>query len=104
MASLPLTSTERKKLRGLAHSLGPVVTVGRRGLSESALGEIEQALADHELIKLRLGMGAELDRAGKRALCEQIASGTSSALAGIVGHIAVFYRPAKDPDQRRVRL
>ena len=49
----PLTSSQRKRLRGLAHDLKPLVHLGKAGLTDAALAQIDKELADHELIKVR---------------------------------------------------
>lgn len=84
----------------MAHSLKPVVQVGSGGVTESLLEAVADALVDHELIKIRI---AE-ERGSRHSLAEQIARATRSELAGVVGHMAILYRPASDPERRRVVL
>ena len=91
---------QRRALRGMAHSLKPVVEVGSGGVTESLLEAVADALADHELIKIRI---AE-ERSSRHLLAEQIARATRSELAGVVGHVAILYRPASDPELRKVVL
>ena len=63
------TSNEDKKyLRRLGHNLKPVVTIAAKGLTEPVCAEIERALADHELIKIKLAVG---DRAAKKAVIDR---------------------------------
>jgi RNA-binding protein len=49
----PLTSSQAKFLRGLAHNLKPVVFIGQKGITTALLESIREALAVHELIKVR---------------------------------------------------
>jgi RNA-binding protein len=93
-----LTSTQRKRLRGLAHDLHPLVLIGKEGLTEAALAQVERELADHELIKVRFLQLKE----EKRELAREIESRLSCALAGLVGHVAVYYRPHAEPAKRRI--
>ncbi len=93
-----LTSAQRKRLRGLAHDLQPLVHVGKEGLTEAALAQIDRALDDHELIKVRFLAGKET----KREIALEIENRLVCALAGLVGHIAIYYRPHADPEKRRV--
>jgi len=95
-----LTGAQRKKLRGLAHSLDPVVRVGQRGLTPSVVEEIDLALDHHELIKVKL----DGDRDERRRTAEEIPSRAGGALVGTIGTIAIVYRPQQDPEQRRIRL
>jgi len=91
---MPLTEKQRKHLRRLAHQLKPVVLTGAAGISPGVLSEIEEALAYHELIKVRLN--AE-DRDARQAMIETVVRETGGELVQRVGHIAVFYRRAEKP-------
>lgn len=95
-----LTGADRRHLRRLAHELPAVVQVGGRGLSDGVVSAVDRALDDHELIKLRI----DADRPARRALAVELARRTDSALAGTVGRVAILYRPARDPERRRIAL
>lgn len=95
-----LTSTQRKHLRGLAHSLKPVVRVGQKGLSDTVFEEVEQALGAHELIKVKLAG----DRDERQNDAEEIARRTRSHLAGTIGTVAILYRRHRDPEKRKIRV
>jgi RNA-binding protein len=95
-----LTGAQRKHLRGLAHHLKPVVQVGRNGLTDPVVQSIGEALADHELIKVRLA-----DPQGqKRELAAEIAARTASVWVGLVGNVVTLYRQHPDPEERQVEL
>ena len=49
-----LSIQERKRLRQIGHALNPVVMTGGQGLTENVVEEINRALADHELIKVKI--------------------------------------------------
>jgi RNA-binding protein len=91
---MAVTDKQKRYLKGLAHSLKPVVMVGNSGLTDSVMAEINNALDHHELIKVRVS-GQE--RADRKQMLEQIAEQTGADLVLIIGHIGGFYRPAKDP-------
>jgi RNA-binding protein len=95
-----LTGARKKHLRGLAHHLKPVVQIGKNGLTEPVLASIEQALDDHELVKVRLA-----DPQGrKKELAEEIAERSGSVQVGLVGNVVTLYRRQPDPEKRRVEL
>ena len=98
--TLSLSSKQRKALRGLAHALEPIVQIGKAGVSEEALGQIDRALEAHELIKVRFLAGKE----EKAPLVEEIVARTGAAEAGRVGHVCILFRPHPDPKKRRVVL
>ena len=88
MDTPPLTSAEKKKLRGMAQRLKPLVHIGKHGLTEAVLAEIETALTKNGLIKIRF----EADRDGIKSLCADIPEKTSAEFIGSVGKTAVFFR------------
>jgi len=95
---MPLTTAQKKNLRGQVHHLKPVVTIADKGLSGNVLAEIERALNDHELIKVKL----RGDRETRRAWAESIASQCRAELIQSIGQVASFYRrhpekPVIDP-------
>ena len=95
---LGLGGAEKRNLRRLAHSLRPAVQLGGAGLTVAVVDAVDRALEDHELIKLRLAG----ERDERKDLAEQAAERTQSTLAGLVGHVAILYRPARDPKRRRI--
>ena len=88
-----LTGKQKNYLRGIAHSRNPVVTVGGKGLTEAVMAEVELALEQHELIKIKLPGGS---KAEKNELMMQIADQSSSAPVQLIGRIAVIYRAAEE--------
>ena len=97
MAALTLTPRQRRHLRGLAHSLEPVVQLGKAGLTAGVVGSVDQALLSHELIKVQLRQPED-----KKAEAEALADATGAALCGLVGHVVILYRP--HPEKPQVRL
>jgi RNA-binding protein len=95
-----LDGADRTYLRGLGHHLQPVVHIGKAGLTPEVLGALEEALAHHELIKVRFLEHKE----EKRALSQHIAQTLHSAFVGIVGHVSLFYRQHPEPEKRHIQL
>ena len=96
----PLNSTERKQLRGLAHSLKPVASVGKDGLSEQFIAELKSALDHHELVKVKFLEG----KSEKKELAGELAEKCDAGLAGLIGNVAVLYRQNPNPKKRKVKL
>jgi len=95
-----LKGSDRRHLRGLANPLKAIVQVGEAGFTPGVAAATEHALQDHELIKVRIAG----DRDERRRIAEQIASETDSELAGSIGRVAIFYRAANEPEDRKIRL
>lgn len=74
--------------------------IAEAGLSDGVIAAVEQALEDHELIKVKIYH----EREERTRLAEEAANRTGSGLAGTVGRMAILYRPAADPGRRRIVL
>ncbi len=83
-----MISGQKKHLRALAHHLKPLVIVAGKGLSESVVAEIERALNDHELIKVKL----RGDREARQAWAADIARQCGAELIQVIGQVACYYR------------
>ena len=92
---MPLAQDQKKRFRQIGHHLKPVVMVADKGLTNNVLSELERALEDHELIKVKL---AVLDRDDKQALIEAICKNSNAELVQAIGKIALLYRAAKKPN------
>ncbi|KAF0156934.1 MAG: hypothetical protein FD159_1582 [Syntrophaceae bacterium] len=95
-----LKSSQRKYLRGEAHHLKPLVMIGIKGVTEQLLGSVDLALKDHELIKIKFGEFKE----AKKEIAAQIAAATKSELVGLIGNIAIFYRPCPQTEKRKIKI
>jgi RNA-binding protein len=98
----PLTPSQMKYLRGLAHGLKPVVLIGQSGLTGAVIEAAEAALDRHELIKVKFN--DVKDKPQKKALADHLEKATGSSLVGMIGHIAIFYRRQKDACKRKILL
>ena len=49
-----LTPERKKQMRAIGHHLKPIVLVGDQGMSTGLLEELNRALNDHELIKIKV--------------------------------------------------
>jgi len=90
---MPLKASQKKNLRGQAHHLKPLVTVADKGLSENVVAEIDRALNDHELIKVKL----RGERETRKAWAQSIAKLCKAELVMTIGQVAAFYR--KHPEK-----
>jgi RNA-binding protein len=89
---MPLNNKQVRFLKTQAHSMKPVVLIGSAGLTDNVVNEINQALDDHELIKVRVN--AE-DREDKKDMIVSIARQTEAEHIQSIGHIGIFYRHNK---------
>jgi RNA-binding protein len=71
-----------------------IVQVGKDGIDDGLIAAVDQALVDHELIKIRVGEHADVDR---HDAADSIAARTKSEVAQVLGNTVLLYR-ARDDD------
>ncbi|TDJ68014.1 MAG: YhbY family RNA-binding protein [Proteobacteria bacterium] len=85
----------KKRLRADAHQIKPVVMIGQQGYTAAVAAAIDEALVDHELIKVRL-RGIERDR--RKNVMADICRDLDAEFVALIGTVATLYRarPKKD--------
>lgn len=96
---MPLDGKQRRKLRALGHHRSVVVQVGQEGVTPGVLAALEQALWDHELVKVKL---ASENRDRRLAQLEELAGRSGAEVAQVLGRTALLYKP--NPDQPRIEV
>ena len=89
-----MNSKQISYLRGLAHSLNPVVMISNKGLSEGVLKEINICLDAHELIKIKVVMD---DKALRTQMLKDICEQTGAIAVHHIGKQLVVYRQSTKP-------
>jgi len=89
---MSLDNKFQKRFRSIGHHLNPVVIVSN-GLSDNINAELDRALSDHELIKVRVNA---TDREDKKSLIEEICQLQKAELVQTIGNIALIYRAAAE--------
>jgi len=96
---MTLNESQKKHLRGLAHTIKPVVMVGQHGLKDTIFEEVEIALDAHELIKIKVSVG---DREERDEIIQEICNRSGALLVQRIGNIAILFR--RNPKRPRVEL
>ena len=91
---MPLKGKQIRFLRGLGHHLQPVVMIGKEEISDKVVAAAAAALADHELIKIKLQEGCLTDRKDAAA---QLAGATGSEIVQVLGKTILLYRQGDKP-------
>ena len=94
---MSLSNDQKKSLRSIGHKLNPVVTVAEKGLSENVMEEINRALDDHELIKVKFQIN---DRDAKVELINEMCKAQKAELVQQIGKVALILRrnPQANPN------
>lgn len=86
---MALTNEQRKSYRNIGHKLNPIVTVAGNGVTDGVLNELNRALDDHELIKIKLSLG---DRDLKKECVVEVVKQTGAELVQQIGNTALLLR------------
>ena len=89
-----LTGKQKRFLRALGHSLKPVILVGKGDVSEALINETGEALASHELIKVKVLESCMMDR---KQVGEELSAACGADVAQVLGRTLLLYKAAKEP-------
>ncbi len=84
----------RKALRAAGHHLSPVVQVGKDGATDAVLRQLDEALAAHELVKVKVGTESPEDRF---EAAERLGTAAGAQIAQVLGRTVLVYR--KHPEK-----
>lgn len=88
---------QRNYLKGLAHARKPVVHIGKDGVTDAVIKQVNEALLAHELIKVRLVRPPD-----KKIAAAELGSRTQAALCELIGHTVILYR--SHPTEPHIKL
>jgi RNA-binding protein len=94
---MPLSADRKKQYRSLGHNLNPVVTIAGNGLSENVIAELNRALDDHELIKVKLMVA---DRDLRKQVVVEMCQQTRAEIVQEIGKVALIFREARQPNPK----
>ena len=91
-----ISSKQRSFLRGLAQTTDATVFIGKQGLTENVIKEIEVGLYTRELVKVKIQEGCLLD---PKETANQLAQQLKAEFVQAIGRKFVLYRESKDNKQ-----
>ena len=98
-STLTLNNQQKKYLRGLGHALNPLLQVGKDGISEGFLKQLEKVLSDHELVKVKILQNAPMS---KEEVEKKFLEGIGATLVQRVGKTFLLYAP--HPEEPVIQL
>ena len=98
---MELTQAKKKLYRSIAHNLKPVLIIADKGITEGVELELERALEDHELIKVKININ---DSAARKHVAAQLCASHRAILIQQIGKMLVLLRPAKKPNPKLSNL
>ena len=96
-----ITSRQRADLRSLSNTLTATEQIGKNGLTDGLIAQIDESLERHELLKINV-----LETAGiSGKLCAgELAEALGADVVQVIGAKVTLYRPASDPEKRTIEL
>ncbi len=88
-----LNSKQRAQLRGLANTLEPIFQIGKGGVNDQLIRQVDETLEKRELIKLTT---LETSPDTSREAADVIAEKTNADVVQVIGRKFVLYRRAKE--------
>ncbi len=95
----PISGRGLRYLRGLGHHLEPIVQIGKEGITDALVAALRAALGTHELVKVRVGSEAPIDR---KAAGPELSSRTGATLAQTLGRTLLLYK--RHPNKPKIEI
>jgi len=91
-----ITSKQRSYLKSLAHNIDPVVYIGKEGLTDNIIMELDRCLEARELVKVKLQEGADLD---PKTVANEVMEPLGAEFVQAIGRKFTLYRESKENKQ-----
>ncbi|GGA68904.1 ribosome assembly RNA-binding protein YhbY [Ornithinibacillus halotolerans] len=91
-----LTGKQKRFLRSKAHHLKPIFQVGKIGVNENMIVQVNEALEKRELIKVSILQNCMDD---KDTVAEELAEGTGAEIVQLIGNNIVLYKESEEHKQ-----
>ncbi len=88
-----ITPKQRAYLKSLAHNLNPLMQIGKNGLTEGTIKQIDELLEAHELVKISCLKNSPVE---PRDIAEEIMEQTGAEFVQSIGHKLTLYRESKE--------
>ncbi len=88
-----LNSRQRAQLRGMANSYETIFQVGKGGINDQLIKQVDEALEARELIKLR---ALETSPLNSRESADEIAQRVNADVVQVIGSRFILYRESKE--------
>lgn len=95
----PIAGSGIRYLRGLGHHLDAVIQIGKDGITDALVAATNEALRTHELIKVKVGSEAPIDR---KEAGPELATKTGATLAQTLGRTLLLYK--RHPSKPKIEI
>lgn len=88
-----LTSKQRSILKAIGNKLEPILIIGKGGITENIINQLDEALTARELVKGRVLPHQDLE---VKKIAEELAQKTGADVVQTIGRNILFYRAPQD--------
>ena len=88
-----LTGKQKRYLRSLAHNIDPIFQIGKAGINDNMISQIDETLENRELIKIHI-LHNNFD--DKNYLAQTLSQATNSEVVQVIGSMIVIYRESQE--------
>ncbi|PLT34628.1 ribosome assembly RNA-binding protein YhbY [Bacillus sp. V5-8f] len=91
-----LTGKQKRFLRSKAHHLNPIFQVGKGGVNDNLIKQVNDALEARELLKVSVLQNCDEDR---DTVADSLSKGARAELVQIIGNTIVLYKESRENKQ-----
>ncbi|MDO0983215.1 ribosome assembly RNA-binding protein YhbY [Staphylococcus hominis] len=88
-----LTGKQKRYLRSLAHNIDPIFQIGKAGINDNMISQIDETLENRELIKIHILQNNFDD---KNVLAQTLSQATNSEMVQVIGSMIIIYRESQE--------
>ena len=88
-----LTGKQKRYLRSLAHNIDPIFQIGKAGINDNMISQIDETLENRELIKIHVLQNNFDD---KNDLAQTLSQATNSEVVQVIGSMIIIYRESQE--------
>lgn len=88
-----INSKQRAYLKSLSHDTKPLIQVGKSGVTEGLISQIDASLESHELIKITFLQNSPVEA---REVADEIIEATGAEFVNLIGKKLTIYRESKE--------
>lgn len=88
-----LTGKQKRYLRSLSHNIDPIFQIGKAGINDNMISQIDETLENRELIKIHILQNNFDD---KNDLAQTLSQATNSEVVQVIGSMIVIYRESQE--------
>ena len=88
-----LTGKQKRYLRSLAHNIDPIFQIGKAGINDNMISQIDETLENRDLIKIHILQNNFDD---KNDLAQTLSQATNSEVVQVIGSMIIIYRESQE--------